>query len=151
MKALFDMAPFKSRGIDGIHAGYCWIHFAALSLIFFEIGTLPDGSNDTLIVLIPKVEHQEQISHFRRISLCNMGYKVVTKTITNRLKEIMGKLITPNQSSFVPGRQIMDNIIIYQEVLNSMRRNTSGKGYMLIKVDLEKAYDRLSWSFIRDT
>ena len=80
-----------------------------------------------------------------------MGYKVATKTITNRLKEIMGKLITPNQSSFVPGRQIVDNIIIYQEVLNSMRRNTSGKGYMLIKVDLEKAFDRISWSFIRDT
>ena len=71
--------------------------------------------------------------------------------MTNRLKEIMSSVIALNQSSFVHGRQITDNIIIYQEVLHSMRTKKSGKSFMTIKIDLEKAYDRLSWSFIRDT
>ena len=63
----------------------------------------------------------------------------------------MQSMIGPNQSSFVPGRHITDNRIIYQEVLHSMRKKKGGKGTMLIKIDLEKAYDRLSWPFIRDT
>ena len=51
----------------------------------------------------------------------------------------------------MPGRQIVDNIIIYQEVIYSMRKQKPGVGTMLIKIDLEKAYDRLSWKFIRNT
>ena len=80
-----------------------------------------------------------------------MAYKVANKVMTNRLKEIMSSVIALNQSSFVHGRQITDNIIIYQEVLHCMRTKKSGNSFMTIKIDLEKAYDRLSWSFIRDT
>jgi len=69
----------------------------------------------------------------------------------NRLKTVLGKLISPTQSSFVPGRQISDNIIIVQEVLHSMRRKQGKVGYMAIKIDLEKAYDRIRWPFIRET
>ena len=113
-------------------------------------GHLPEGTNDTLLVLIPKTSHPEQISHLRPISLCNVAYKVITKTMTNTSNEIMESSITPNQSSFILGRQIVDNIIIYQEVLHSIKKLNSRKNYMLIKVNLEKAYDRLSWSFIQD-
>ena len=69
---------------------------------------------------------------------------VITKTLMNRLKEIMPSLVAPNQRSFVPNRQIIDNVIIYQEILHSMRKKLKGKRIMLIKLDLEKAYDRLS-------
>ena len=62
----------------------------------------------------------------------------------------MQELVAPNQSSFVPGH-IINNIIIYQEVLNSMRKRRIGKGTMLIKVDLEKAYERIFWSCITNT
>lgn len=53
--------------------------------------------------------------------------------------------------SFIPGRQIVDNIVIMQEATHYMRTNTNKKSYMAIKVDLRKAYDCLSWSFIRET
>ena len=119
-------------------------------LKFLQTSCLPKDSNDTLLVLVPKVKYP--ITQLRSISLCNVGYKVITKTLTNRLKEIMPSITAQNQSSFVPGRQITDNILIYQEVLHSMRtRQKKGKGIMMIKVDLEKAYDRLSWKFIRGT
>ena len=75
----------------------------------------------------------------------------MTKTLTNRLKEAMDNIIASNQSSFVPGRNISDKILIYQEVLHSMRTKSTGRGFMTIKIDLEKASDRLSWQFLRET
>ena len=63
----------------------------------------------------------------------------------------MPKLIRPMQSSFVPGHHITDNIIIAQEAIYSMNRKKGKVGWMAIKVNLEKAYDRLNWGFIEDT
>ncbi|KAH9722962.1 reverse transcriptase domain-containing protein [Citrus sinensis] len=88
---------------------------------------------------------------YRPISLCTVTYKTVTKIIGNRLKAILPELIGPYQTSFVPGRHIIENIIVAQEIIYSMRRKTGNRGQMAIKVDLEKAYDRLSWDFIQDT
>ena len=59
--------------------------------------------------------------------------------------------IGPQQTSFVHGRHIIDNIVIAQEVIHSMRKKAGKKGFMAIKVDLEKAYDRLNWDFIYET
>ena len=152
------MAPYKSPDNDGLHVGFfqetCELVGESLcnfTLEFLHIGCLPEGSNDTLLVLIPKVKHPDSIFQLRPISLCNVGYKVITKTLTNRLKEFMPSISAQNQSSFVPERQIIDNILIYQEVLHSMRTQKQGKGIMMIKVDLEKAYDWLSWDYIRNT
>lgn len=68
----------------------------------------------------------------------------------NRLRLLLPKVVSPNQSSFIPGRNITDYVIIYQEVLHSFKaRQGTGKG-MMIKLDLEKAYNRLKWSFVED-
>lgn len=71
---------------------------------FYDIGVLPQGVNDTLLVLMPKVQPPELVTHLRPISLCNVSYKIITKAITNRLKRIIPSFIGPNQSSFVPER-----------------------------------------------
>ena len=78
-------------------------------------------------------------------------YKVLTKIIVARLRPFLGKLISPLQMAFVPGRKGMDNVIIAQEIIHSLSRKKGNTGYMAIKIDLEKAYDKLEWSFIRDT
>lgn len=71
--------------------------------------------------------------------------------ISNRLRSVMGKLVGQHQCSFIAGRQSSDNIVIAQEVIHSMRAKKGQKGWLAVKVDLEEAYDRLDWEFIRDT
>lgn len=68
--------------------------------------------NQTLLVLIPKVPKPNKISQFQPIGLCDIVYKVVTKTLVNKMKMALPHLISNNQSSFVPGRHIIDNIIV---------------------------------------
>ncbi|XP_061371831.1 uncharacterized protein LOC133314370 [Gastrolobium bilobum] len=71
--------------------------------------------------------------------------------IANRLKNFLPNLIAPNQCSFIKRRNGYDNIVIAQEILHSMRRRKWETGWMAIKLDLDKAYDRLDWQFIHNT
>ena len=157
-KAVRAMGSFKAPGPDGFQPVFyqrCWETVGAsvvrFVLLFFETGQLPEGTNDALVVLIPKVMKPESITQFRPISLCNVLSKVITKAMVGRLKEIMKKLIGPAQSSFIPGRLSADNIVVVQEVVHYMRRKKGKKGWMLLKLDLEKAYDRVRWDFLEDT
>lgn len=79
---------------------------------FFNNARMDEGWNDTLIALILKVKWPEKVNQFQPISLCNVCYKIITKVITNKLKGLFSKIIGEEQSNFVPGRQIIDNIAI---------------------------------------
>lgn len=74
----------------------------------------------------------------------------MTKTIVARLQPHLDKLISPLQIAFVPGRKGIDNAIIVQEIIHTLSKKRGKVGYMALKIDLEKAYDNLEWSFIRD-
>lgn len=149
-EAIRSMGRFKAPGPDDYQPVFyqdCWevvgesvIHFA---LEFFASGILPTETNDVLVVLIGKVLKPEKITQFRPISLCNVLFKTITKMMVLRLKRVIAKLIGPAQSSFKPGRLSMDNIVVVQEAVHSMRRKKGRKGWMLLKLDLEKAYDRI--------
>ena len=79
-------------------------------------GCMPEDWNETTSALIPKVEKPEKVTELRPISLCNVIYKVVLKVLSNRLRQVLPKIITPNQSAFVLGRLISDNILIAYEL-----------------------------------
>ena len=104
--------------------------------------------NSTFLVLIPKKDNPEELRDFRPIGLCNVIFKTLTKIIANRIKPVLNQVIGPTQCSFIPGRHRSDNIIIAQEVVHSMRIKQGNIGFMTIKIDLEKAYDRLNWNFL---
>jgi ribonuclease HI len=155
--ALWTMKPFKAPGPDGLHAGFfqhTW-PIVGVNVIkevqdIFRSGVMPSFLNQTLITLIPKCVGADCLNKFRPIGLCNTIYKVVTKIIVLRLRPLLNHLISPLQTAFVPGRKGLDNMIIVQELVHSLSLKKGKVGFMAIKIDLEKAYDRLEWHFIRD-
>ncbi|KAH9757474.1 reverse transcriptase domain-containing protein [Citrus sinensis] len=156
-KTIFGMHPLKALGLDGFHVIFYQSQWNTVGSSLcrlvkevFQNKYLPGGLNSTLLALIPKSESSSSFKMYRPISLCNVAYKTITKVIANRLQFILPHLVGPHQISFVPGRHITENIVIAQEVVHSMRRKTGSTGFLAIKVDLENAYDRLSWEFISD-
>ena len=157
-QAIFSMSPLKVPGVDGLHAMFYQTQWHIVGESFckvikdvFRSQYIPAEINRILLVLIPKTENPISFKMYRPISLCTVAYKTITKIIVNRLQEILPDLIGPHQTSFVPGRHITENIIVAQEIIHSMRRKKGRQGFMAITVDLEKAYDKLSWNFIHDT
>jgi len=91
------------------------------------------------------------MTELRPISLCNVGYKVISKILCQRLKTVLPNLILETQSAFVEGCLISDNILIAQEMFHGLRTNTSCKGkFMAIKTVMSKAYDMVEWKFIEE-
>ncbi|KAG8371874.1 hypothetical protein BUALT_Bualt12G0008300 [Buddleja alternifolia] len=112
---------------------------------------LDDNTVRSLVSSISEIEHPESITQFRPIALCNVLFKIVTKTVVLRLKPFMDKLISPHQSSFILGRSTHDNILVLQELAHTLAASHSKKGSMLIKLDLEKEYDKVRWDFLTQT
>lgn len=104
-----------------------------------EGGVLPTRLSDTLITLVLKVQFPKTISQFKRISLCNTAYKVITKILVNRIRPFLDELMSPFQASFIPKRRAADNVIILREALTKLKQRKGRKGLMIIKLDLEKA------------
>ncbi|GJV15595.1 RNA-directed DNA polymerase, eukaryota, reverse transcriptase zinc-binding domain protein [Tanacetum coccineum] len=154
MNALFDIGDNKASGPDG----YSSVFFKkACNIIrkdvceaikdFFLSGQMPWELNATLITLVPKIQTPMKVFDFRPIACCNVVYKCISKIITNRIKSGLAKLVQNNQSAFIPGRVIQDNIMLSQEILRGYGRK-NGPKRCAMKIDLQKAYDTVSWSFL---
>jgi hypothetical protein len=89
--AMFQIGPLKAPGPDGLPARYFQRNWGVskedvINVVkrFFEEGRMQEGVNDIAIVLIPKVQHPENLKEYRPISLCNVIYKIVSKCLVNR-------------------------------------------------------------------
>ena len=142
---------------DGLHVGF----FQRIWLVVgrsvmeevkkvFLLKKVSKFLNSTLISLIPKIPSLETLSNYYPISLCNMVYKIVLKVIVARLRPLLDQVISPLQTAFISGRRGTDNAILVQELIHFVSRKKGKVGYMAIKIDLEKAYDKLEWSFIKE-
>ena len=75
--------------------------------------------------------------------MCNTVYKVVSKIVVARLRPYLDKLISPCQTAFVLGRKGINNAIIVQEVIHTLSKKKGKVGYMALKINLKKVYDKL--------
>ena len=155
-QALNQMASLKAPSPDGMPPLFYQHYWELVGkdittsvLLFLNSATLPEHLNHTFITLIPKVKNPKLVSQFCPISLCNVLYKFFSKVLANRLKKILPHIITEHQSAFTKDHLISDNIRIAFESLHSMQNHKSTKeGYMAIKLNMSKAYDRVEWSFL---
>ena len=147
------MYPLKSPGPDGMPLLF-FLHFwptirnviTKTVLDSLNLGIIPPKFNETHIVLVPKIKNPKKIIEFRPISLCNVVYKLASKTLANRLKKVLPKIISDSQSAFVHGRLITDNVLVAFETMHHINQKRGGKiGEMTLKLDMSKAYDRVEW------
>nr|XP_016495997.1 PREDICTED: uncharacterized protein LOC107815006 [Nicotiana tabacum] len=115
---------------------------------FFYGGQLPKCVTHTNLVLLPKKKEIVSFSDMRRISLSNFANKIFSRVIHNRLVELLPNLISEEQAGFVKGRSIIKNVLLTQEIITDIRLSARAGPNVVIKLDMMKAYDTLSWLFL---
>ncbi|GKV40120.1 hypothetical protein SLEP1_g47788 [Rubroshorea leprosula] len=113
---------------------------------FHENEKLVAGSNSSFITLIPKTSNLQMIEEYRSISLIGVTYKVVTKLLANRLQLVMPAIIGDHQLAFAEGRQLMEAVVMTNEIIYGAKRCKSAS--FIFKIDFEKAYNKVTWSFL---
>jgi hypothetical protein len=102
--------------------------------------------NFGVLSLITKVPGADQITQFRPIALINVVFKIVSKAFSMKLDPIAHRIISPNQTTFIKGRFILEEVLALHEIVHEAKAKKMGS--ILLKLDFEKAYDRVNWEFL---
>ena len=150
-----NMRSNAAPGPDGFNAGFYkaawnWVGKDVATVVtdFYENNIFHNEINRTHIALIPKIPSPDTPKDYRPISLCNVIYKIIAKTLAKRIKIHLPHIIHPAQAAFMQGRHIASNIILAQEIIHSFNLKSWKQKAFMLKVDLAKAFDRIEWHFI---
>ena len=153
--AVGDCDGYKSPGPDGIPLGFIkdfWLDLKGdvmrFVLEFHRNGRLSKGINSTITALIPKIDNPQRLTNFHPIALVGCLYKILAKLLANRLRQVMGIVISYTQSTFVKDCQNLDGILVANEVVDEARKLK--KELLLFKVYFEKAFDSVDWGYLDD-
>lgn len=154
-EVLKDMQNGKAPSPDGFNLDFfkaCW------DIVKLDIVNVVEDSrvsksilkalNTYFISLIPKQESAQTTDKYRPIALCNVVYKIISKIVANRIKPLLPKLVSEEQSGYVEGRKILDNIIQAHEVVQSLKRKKQVG--MIMQLDIAKVYDKVNWGYIKE-
>lgn len=148
------MPQEKAPGVDGFPIKFFtknWevVHKDFLQAVkqFFSTGRLCHTINTTVVTLIPQVPAPTKVKDFRHIACCTTLYKIISKVINRRLKNVIARLVGHSQSAFIEGRNIVDNILFSHEIFKYYSRKWISPKCVL-KVDLRKAYVTLEWGIL---
>ena len=155
--ALKQIHPTKALGPDGMSAIFYQKYWSIVgcSITNMVLNVLNSDMylaclNKTNIAFIPKVNNPKKMFNFRPINLCNVVYKLISKTIANRFKAILPHIISKNQSAFTPDKLITDNVLMAFELMHFLNHKNAGiDGFMTAKLDISKAFNRVEWGFIQ--
>ncbi|KAJ9536543.1 hypothetical protein OSB04_un000295 [Centaurea solstitialis] len=152
--AMFSIGNDKAPGSDGFSATF---FKAAWNVIgpevmraihsFFYRSRLDKEINHTLLCLLPKSPNASSITDFRPISCCTVLYKCISKILVDRIKPYLDGLVSRSQSTFIPGRRIVDNILMAHELVVGYHLQV-GQPRCAFKIDIRKAYDMVDWRFL---
>jgi hypothetical protein len=153
-QALSQMERNKAPGPDGFPAEFYQTFWEVIKqdilsmFVSFQNGDLPlFHLNFGTIILLPKKENAIQIQQYRPICLLNVSFKIFTKVGTNRVTDIAESVVQPTQTAFMPGRHILEGVVILHESIHELHRKKLDG--VLLKIDFEKAYDKVNWSFLQ--
>jgi hypothetical protein len=149
-----EMQPDRAPGPDGFIEAFfqkAWPvikHDIMAGILKLGVG---DGRgfarlNRALITLIPRKHDAEFIGDFRPISLVHNFSKLFSKILANRMRKRMGEIISENQSAFIKSRCLHDNFVLVRQVARKI--NSRRKTGVLLKLDLSRAFDSISWAFL---
>lgn len=146
----------KSPGIDGLNSFFfrkSWDimkgHILEAYIKFFRDRKMYPMVNRTTITLIPKIPNACEVKQFRPISCCNMLYKLISKMLAVRLQQVIPKVVSLEQAGFIPGRQILDNVLLATKLIKGYGQKSVSPRCM-IKIDLKKACDSIEWPFVEE-
>ena len=109
---------------------------------FHEQNSFIKSLYNTFLVLLSKKGGAEDLGDYRPISLLGGLYKLLAKVLANRLKKVIGKVVSSDQNAFIKGRQILDASLIANEVIDSWQKR--GEKDLICKLDIEKAYNNIN-------
>jgi hypothetical protein len=148
------MEKNKAPGPDGFPAEFyqkIWdtIKMDLMAMfVAFQRGELPlFHLNFGTIILLPKKENAIQIQQYRPICLLNVSFKIFTKVGTNRISEVANTVVKPTQRAFMPGRHILEGVVVLHETIHELHKKRIDE--VLLKLDFEKAYDKVKWDFLQ--
>ena len=151
------MESEKTPGTDGLPAEFYKVFWKDISSILisalnfaYESGQLSITQKRGIIKLIPKKDADPSlIKNWRPLTLLNCDYKIAAKSTANRLKSVIPNLINNDQTGFIKGRFIGENIRLLESVICFAKENNIPG--LILFLDFEKAFDTLEWTFIRKT
>lgn len=144
----------KIPGLDGFPLGFLKMYWDfvkddVVNIIqeLHEQCRLPKAITTSFITLSLKEDNTQRIKEFRPTCLVECLYRIISKILEGRLKVVIGKLVSSSQSTLIEGRKMLEGMLVLNEVINYAKRNK--KECVVVKVDFEKAYDCVSWGFLR--
>jgi hypothetical protein len=152
---IFQMKHNKSPGPDGFPADFfqaLWEVIKGVLMALFKAfheGKLPLFSlNFGIITLLLKQKEVTHIRQFQHICLLNVSFKIFIKVAVKMMTRIAKKIVNPSQTAFIPGRNIMEEVVVVlREMIHEMyRKKMSG---VILKIDFEKAYDKVNWNLLQ--
>ena len=154
LSTLKNMQNDKSPGSDGYSSEFFkffWKdlgNFLVQSINYaFSIGNLSTTQKEGVITCIPKGNKSKKyLKNWRPISLLNVVYKIASGCIAKRIRIILDKIISPDQTGYMSGRSTADNIRLIYDILQYSK--LCKKPGILLLIDFEKAFDSLAWSFL---
>ncbi|CAC5382434.1 unnamed protein product [Mytilus coruscus] len=153
-KSLKGMKKGKTPGPDGITAEFYLFFFNELKHVLLYIYQSIEENEElsrsmrygNINIIFKNKGDQSDLKNFRPISLLNVDYKILARVMANRFKYVLPKIISPNQSCCILGKDISDTVASVRDIMDLVEMDDIE--CYLLKLDQEKAFDRAGHEYL---